>query len=121
MNVEVIRNAETHAAALRRIAELWGAAVDSPEGIELDALATLVERYEQHVWPIERVTPVGALRFAMEQNDYGQSDLAELLGSRSRASEILSGKRNLTLDQIRLLHGKWHIPVELLVGELEDA
>ena len=121
MNVEIIRNEESHAAALRRISELWGAPAGSPEGDELDILATLVERYEERLWPIEGVSPNDAVRFAMEQNGYGQSDLAALLGSRSRASEILSGRRRLSLEQMRLLHSKWRIPAELLIGRLEDA
>jgi len=121
MDVKVIRNDEDHAEALSRIAQLWGAQEGSPEGDELDILATLVERYEDRVFPVERSMPIEALKFAMEQNGFGQRDLAELLGSRSRASEILNGKRDLTLDQIRLLHRRWRIPVDVLVGELEGA
>lgn len=121
MNIKPIHNDEDHAAALLRIEAIWGAPEGSPEGDELDVLATLVERYEERRWPMQRATPLEMLRFCMEQNEYTQSDLAKLLGSRSRASEILSGKRDLTLDQIRLLARRWHIPVSLLVGELEEA
>jgi HTH-type transcriptional regulator/antitoxin HigA len=54
------------------------------------------------------------LKFVMRENDYTQSDLTALLGSRSQASEILGGKRPVTLDQIRLLQHKRHIPAGAL-------
>ena len=57
----------------------------------------------------------------MEQNDYSQADLAALLGSRSRASELLNGKRELTLDQIRRLSRAWHIPAGALIGDMAMA
>jgi HTH-type transcriptional regulator/antitoxin HigA len=121
MDVRAIRNAEDHAGAVRRIAELWGAAEGSPEGDELDILATLVERYEERLMPPATVTPLGVLKFVMEQNGFEQTDLAALLGSRSRASEILKGRRELSLPQIRLLHSRWRIPADLLIGELQGA
>jgi HTH-type transcriptional regulator/antitoxin HigA len=121
MELFPIRNDEDHARALREIARLWNAPDGSPEGDYMDALATLVDAYERRRWPVEPSTPLEMLKFCMEQNDYTQTDLARLLGSRSRASEILSGKRGLTLDQIRLISKRWHIPVALLVGELEEA
>ena len=116
-----IRNDEDHGRALREIARLWNAPDDSPEGDYMDALATLVDAYERRRWPVRRSTPLEMLEFCMEQNDYTQSDFAKLLGSRSRASEILNGKREMTLEQIRLVSKRWHIPVALLVGELEEA
>jgi HTH-type transcriptional regulator/antitoxin HigA len=121
MNIQPIRTEADHTAALRRIEALWDAPADSAEALELDLLATLVERYEEARWPVEASSPLELLRFAMEQNGHTQSDLAQLLGSRSRASEILRGRRSLTLDQIRWVSKHWHIPVALLVGELEDA
>jgi HTH-type transcriptional regulator/antitoxin HigA len=121
MDIRPIRNDEDLTWALGRIAALWNAEVGSPEGDELDVLATLVERYEREHYPIAKASPLEIIRFSMEQNGRAQADLAKLLGSRSRASEILAGKRNLTLDQIRKLHKAWRIPVGLLVGELEDA
>jgi len=121
MDIKPIHSDEDHEAALRRIETLWGAPVGSPEGDELDILATLVERYEETRWPASRATPLEMLNFCMEQNGYSQTDLAQLLGSRSRASEILNGKRGLTLDQIRLLARHWRIPAGLLIGEMEEA
>jgi HTH-type transcriptional regulator/antitoxin HigA len=121
MELFPIRNDEDHARAVREIAHLWDAPDDSPEADYMDALATLVDAYERRQWPVRRSTPLEMLQFCMEQNNYTQTDFAKLLGSRSRASEILNGKRGMTLDQIRLVSKRWRIPVALLVGELEEA
>ena len=116
-----IRTDEDHDRAVRLIAMFWNATEGSPEEAYMDALATLVDRFERERYPIEKSSPLEVIKFVMEQNGRTQSDLAALLGSRSRASEILNGKRELTMDHIRKLHRVWHIPVALLVGELEDA
>ncbi len=119
MAIEPIRNDADHKAALARIEAIWAAAPDTPEFFELDALATLAEHYEDKRWPRPAVAPLEALTFAMERQGYGQADLSLLLGSRSRASEVMNGKRWLTLDQIRKVARAWRIPVALLVGDLE--
>ena len=121
MDIRPIRTDEDLTTALRRIDELWGAPETSPEGEELDLLTMLVERYELKYYPIEHGSPLEMLKFNMEQNDRTQADLAVLFGSRSRASEILNGKRELTLHQIRKLHRAWGIPVACLVGEMEST
>ena len=119
MAIEPIKNEADHKAALARIEALWDAAPGSAEFYELDALATLVEHFENQRWPVAPQSPLEALKFAMEQQGLRQTDLAQLLGSRSRASEVMTGKRGLTLDQIRLVSRRWHIPVALLVGSPE--
>ena len=121
MEIRPIRTAEDHQWAVRRIEELFDAEPGTPEDDELDILATLVSRYEEMLWPIPAATAVEVLRFSMQQNGRSQADLAALLGSRSRASEILNGKRDLNLDQIRRLARDWHIPAAALVGALEPA
>ena len=87
----------------------------SPAGDRFDVLSTLIGAYEDQNWPIEPPDPVDAIRFRMEQAGYGQADLADLLGSRSRASEILRRKRSLTMEQALKLHEQWHIPAEALL------
>lgn len=121
MEVRPIRTIEDHAEALGEIDRLWGADPGSPEGERLDVLLALVEQYEDRHLEIPRADPLGVLRFMMEQNGKTQSDLAALFGSRSRASEVLNGRRNLTLDQIRLLATHWRIPAGALIGLLETA
>jgi HTH-type transcriptional regulator/antitoxin HigA len=121
--VRAIRTEDEYEAALRELRPLFEADPDpaSEEGSRLDALAVLIEHYEETRWPIPRATPVEVIKFMMEQSGRSQTDLSHLLGSRSRASEILNGKRELTLEQIRLLAREWRIPANALIGELEPA
>lgn len=121
MDLFPIRNDADHERALREISRHWDAPEGSEEEAYMDAMATLVDRYEREHYPIPRATPLEVLKFMMEQNGRTQADLARLLDSRPRASEILNGKRELTLDQIRLLVREWHIPAGALIGELEAA
>jgi HTH-type transcriptional regulator/antitoxin HigA len=93
----------------------------SPEADRFELLGLVIARYEAERFPMEAAAPLDILRFAMDQQALGQADLARLLGSRSRASEILSGRRDLTLAQIRLIAKAWRIPTGLLVGELAAA
>jgi HTH-type transcriptional regulator/antitoxin HigA len=93
----------------------------SPEADRFELLGLVIARYEAERFPMEAVSPLDILRFAMDQQALGQADLARLLGSRSRASEILNGRRDLTLAQIRLIAKAWRIPTGLLVGELAAA
>jgi HTH-type transcriptional regulator/antitoxin HigA len=90
-------------------------AAGSPEAARFDVLAALIEAYEARVWPIEAPDPIDAIRETMEARHLVQADLAALLGSRSRASEILSRKRPLTMEQAWRLHQHWHIPAEVLL------
>jgi HTH-type transcriptional regulator/antitoxin HigA len=85
------------------------------EAARFDVLAALVEHYEARHWPIEAADPVDAIRFRMEQAGYTQADLAAVLGSRSRASEILARKRGLTMEQAFRLYRQWRIPAESLI------
>jgi len=87
----------------------------TPDADRFDVLATLIEAYEAKHWPIDPPDAVEAIRFRMEQSGLRQADLAQLIGSRSRASEILSRKRPLTLEQAWKLHREWNIPAESLL------
>ena len=78
-------------------------------------LASLIEHYESRAWPIDLPDPVEAIRYRMEQGGFTQSDLAELLGSRPRASEVLGRRRALSEEQAFKLHRAWYIPAEVLI------
>lgn len=119
MNIKPIRNEADYEAALERIHAIFGAQPDSDEGDELDILMLLVERYEELHYPIETPDPIEFLEYLMQLRGAGQPELARLLGSRSRASEILNRKRPLTLDQIRKISAAWQVPVEPLIREYE--
>lgn len=89
--------------------------VGSPEGDRFDVLATLIEAYEDKHYPIKAPDPVEAIAAHMEMAGLKQSTLAEVFGSRSRASEVLSRKRPLTMDMAYKLNREWHIPAEVLI------
>jgi HTH-type transcriptional regulator/antitoxin HigA len=117
MDIKPIRNDDDHRAALAEIERLWNAPEGSDDAIKLDLLATMVERYEAARWPIpsSKWDPVDVLYYAIEEMGHTQAELAEVLGSRSRASEILSRQRALTTEMIHKIHLAWKIPAELLI------
>lgn len=121
MNPRVIRNEADYAEALRRIDELMEADAETSEGEELDLWATLVELYEESQHPLEPPSAIEAIRFRMEQLGLRQADVAPLLGGRSRVSEILGGKRTLTLNMIRALNEHLGIPLESLIGRQQSG
>jgi HTH-type transcriptional regulator/antitoxin HigA len=113
-----IKTRKAHKAALARIDALMDAAPGTVEAAELEVLAILVERYEKQLFRIKPPSPIDAIRFRMEQGGYSQADLARLLGSRSRASEIMTGSaKRLSLNQIRRLHQVWKIPADVLIQD----
>jgi HTH-type transcriptional regulator/antitoxin HigA len=119
MKIKPIRNEADYEAALERIHAIFGAEPGTDEGDELDILTLLVEHYEELHYPIEPPDPIEFLEYLMELRGAKQAELAKLLGSRSRASEILNRKRPLTLEQIRKISAAWQVPVEPLIREYE--
>jgi HTH-type transcriptional regulator/antitoxin HigA len=118
MEIRPIRTDEDHRAALAEIESLWDAEEGTEASDKLDVLVTLVEAYEAKRWPIEpdsEFDPIDVLRYAIDEWGHTQAELAELLGSRSRASEILARKRALTVEMIRAISDAWKIPADLLV------
>ena len=105
MEIHPIRNDDDLAAAIREIEKLWGAAAGTEEGDKLDILSTLVEKYEDGRWPnIDISDPIDLLNYAIEELGHSQAELAELLGSRSRASELLNRRRPLTVEMIHKIN-----------------
>ncbi|MDB6109149.1 MAG: plasmid stabilization protein [Pedosphaera sp.] len=119
MKPRVIHTEADHEAALQRVGALMENDPDptSPEGEELELWSLLVERYEQEKYPMDLPTPLAAIQFRMEQQGLRPKDLVQYLGSPSKVSEILNGKRPLTLAMIRRLHDGLGIPAEVLIGE----
>jgi HTH-type transcriptional regulator/antitoxin HigA len=89
----------------------------TPEGARLELLVVLLEAYEKEHFKFRTPDPIEALEFRMEEQGLKQKDIAEILGGKNRASEVLSRKRPLTLPMIRALHEKLGIPSELLIRE----
>jgi HTH-type transcriptional regulator/antitoxin HigA len=116
MTIRPIKTERDYHKALKEIDRLWAAKLDTSQGDRLDVLVTLVEAYEQRHYKIEPPDPIEAIKFRMEQLELKQADLAKILGGRSRASEVLSKKRKLTVDMMRSLHKHLAIPAESLLA-----
>jgi HTH-type transcriptional regulator/antitoxin HigA len=112
-----VTDSKSHALALARIEALWDAPAGSAEERELDALATLVDVHERRQFPILPPDPVSAILARLEQLSWSRRDLEGLIGTRARVSEVLSGKRPLTLAMIRRLHTRMGISADILIAE----
>jgi HTH-type transcriptional regulator/antitoxin HigA len=116
-NIRPIRNDADYEWAIAEITRYFEnePEVGSPDGDRFDVLAALIEAYEDKHYPISVPDPVQAIVAHMEMAGLKQRNLAEVLGSRSRASEVLRRKRPLTMDMAHKLFKEWHIPAEALL------
>ena len=115
-NLKPLRTEEDYRAALGELQGLWGAKSGTARGDRLDVLATLIDVYESEHYPINAPDPIEAIKFRMEQLELKPSDLAKILGGRSRVSEVLNKKRKLTVEMMRSLRKHLAIPAESLLG-----
>lgn len=115
MNIKPIKSNEDYKQALTRLDVIFDSKKGTENGDELEILGLLIENYEAVKFPIGFPDPVEAIKFRMEQLGYNQTDLADIVGLKSRASEILNRKRKLSLDMIRQIHDRLHIPTEVLI------
>ena len=115
MEIKVLKTEEDYYQALKRLEEIFQAPADSNEGDEAELLSVLIEKYEDEYYPIEAPDPIEAIKFRMEQTGMTKRELAQVIGYKSRVSEIFSRKRKLTLKMIRNLHDKMKIPYESLI------
>jgi HTH-type transcriptional regulator / antitoxin HigA len=121
MEIKPVRTAKDHKTALVEVERLWNAKPGTAEHDRLDVLVTLIEAYEEKHHAIPPPDPVDAIRFRMDQLDLDRKDLEVLIGSRARVSEVLSGRRSLSLAMIRRLHRRLGIPADILIGVASKA
>lgn len=112
-----IKNEQQYEDALTRVYALLQKDIkpDSKESDELEILSILVKEYENQHYQVASPNPLEAIKFRLDQMNMTETELSEILGYRSRKSEILSGKRKLNLAMIRKLTEKLHIPAEVLI------
>lgn len=115
MEIKPIKTEKDYNQALERLETIFDAKLGSPEGDELEVLGILIDQYENVHFPIGLPDPIEAIKFRMEQMGYNQNDLANIVGLKSRASEILNRKRKLSLEMIRQLHERLNIPTDVLI------
>ncbi len=117
MDIKPINTEKDYQQALKRLQTIFDAKKGTKDGDELEILSILIDSYESKKFPIEMPDPIEAIKFRMEQMNMKPKELAEIIGFKSRASEILNKKRKLTLDMIRKLSFTLHIPTDVLVQE----
>ena len=116
-SLKIIKTEAEYEAALERLEVIFDAKRDTPEGDELDLLTLVIDKFEKEHFPIDLPDPVEAIKYRMEQMGYKQKDLADIIGLKSRVSEILSKKRKLTLEMVRKVHRVLNIPTDMLIKE----
>jgi HTH-type transcriptional regulator/antitoxin HigA len=121
MKPKVIKTEAEYKATLARIEAIFDAKPGTAKGGELELLLLLVETYEDQTYPIDLPDPIEALRFRMDQAGLKPKDLIPYIGSKSKVSEVLSGRRALSLTMIRKLVAGLHFPAEVAVRETKAA
>ena len=121
--VRVIHNDDEYAATLIQYeaAMVGQPLAGTPAGDRLELLGVVIAAYEETRWPVPPADPREVLRVVMEGRGYGPADLAVVLGSRSQASEVLAGRRSLSLEHIRALSRQWLIPPSALLGATDGG
>lgn len=117
MKITPIKNENDYQKALVRLDMIFDAKKETEEGDELEVLSILIDKYENENFSIGMPDPIEAIKFRMEQIGMKQKDLAEIVGFKSRVSEILNKKRKLTIQMIRKLNTELHIPTEVLIQD----
>ena len=115
--IRPIRTEADHEAALMEVEQLWGAESGTARGDRLDVLATLIDAYENEHYPIDPPDPIEAIKFRMDQQRLSRKDLEDILGTRTRVSEVLNRRRALSINMIRRLHDKLGISAEVLIRQ----
>ena len=115
--LQTIKTKQDYEAAVERLESISDAPIETPESDEADALATLIDAYEEAHFPIGLPHPIEAIKIRMSELGLKNKDLVPIIGYDSRVSEVLNGKRKLTLDMIRALNKMLHIPLDVLVQE----
>ena len=122
MNWTIIKTEEEHEKALNRLEEIFDSKQDDTTFKEAELLVMLIENYEIKTEPaFQNPDPIEVIKFKMEQNNLRNKDLAMIIGSKSKASEILNKKRRLTLNMIRQINKFLGIPAEMLIKEYDLA
>lgn len=121
MYIKPIRNDSDLQEAFKRLEVIFQSEEGTPEFDEMEVLATLIEVYENKYHPIKAANPIDAIKFRMEQQSLTLKDLEQYIGSSGRVSEILNGKRALSLRMIKSLHTGLKIPYESLLSGVSKS
>ncbi len=119
MNIKPIKTEVEYKDALKRLEAFFDAAVGTPESDEADVLGLMIDEYEKKHYPIEAPDPIEAIKIRMEEMHLKQVDLVDVIGGKSRVSEILNRKRKLTVEMIRNLNRRLNLSPGLLINDYQ--
>lgn len=117
MELRKIKTKKQYLAAMERFEYIFQAAPGTPESDESDVLALLIKDYDDTHYIIDAPDPIEAIKYRMEQQGITNKQLAEILGFKSRVTDIFNGHRKLNLSMVRKLHASLHIPLQSLIKE----
>lgn len=115
MKIRPIKTEQQYLQALEKLEEIFDAKENTPEGDEAEILSLLIDTFENEHYQIEAPDPIEAIRIRMEEMDLKQKDMVEIIGSKSKTSEVLNRKKRLTLDMIRNLQEKLNLSASVLI------
>jgi HTH-type transcriptional regulator / antitoxin HigA len=117
MNIKIIKTETDYHKALKRLEVIFDAPVGTPNSEEADLLGLIIDDYEKKHFPIEAPDPIEAIKIRMEEMQLKQTDLVDVIGGKSRVSEVLNRKRKLTVEMIRKLTSRLNLSASLLVSD----
>jgi HTH-type transcriptional regulator/antitoxin HigA len=117
MRLKILKTKKEYQKSLERFENIFQAKPGSAESDEADVLALLIKDYENKHYVINAPSPIEAIKYRMEQQGLTNKDLANILGFKSRVSDIFKKNRKLNLVMVRKLYNELHIPLETLVKE----
>jgi HTH-type transcriptional regulator/antitoxin HigA len=119
MEIKLIKTEKEYHRALKRLEVIFDATIGTTESDEADILALLIDDYENKKYPIEAPDPIEAIKIRMEEMQLKQKDLVELIGGKSKVSEILNRKRKLTVEMIRNLTTSLNLSANILIKDYQ--
>lgn len=117
MELKKIKNKKEYTASLERFELIFQSASGTKESDEADVLALLIKDYEEKYYIIEAPDPIDAIKYRMEQQGLTNKELADILGYKSRLTNIFNKNQKLNLNMVRKLHNLLHIPLQSLIKE----
>jgi len=119
MNIKLLKSEADYKLALKRLEEIFDAPIGTHDSDEADILGLLVDEYEKKHYPIEAPDPIEAIKIRMEEMQLKQVDLIDVIGGKSRVSEVLNRKRKLTIEMIRNLTKRLNLSPDLLISDYQ--
>lgn len=113
---KTIKNEAEYDEVLKQLEVIWEAKLDTPEGDLKEVLILLIDDYENRYHPILPLSPLEAIKYKMDEMGLSQQDVAPYFGGKNRVSEVLNGKRSLTLKMVRDISKHLHIPPAVLLA-----